>query len=128
MADTNDPQPAYRITYLLAATKVAQEWAPDSLSRSKAYQILIHRRNGTLAPKLVVPRISALEVRSPDNFQPAITPENFVGGYYRYVLRYCLGDDLPIKCVSSSTRMGASNDPQECLNFLVRHRDVTNHG
>jgi hypothetical protein len=40
MADTNDPQPPYRITYLLAATKVAQEWAPDSLSRSKAYQIL----------------------------------------------------------------------------------------
>jgi hypothetical protein len=24
MADTNDPQPAYRITYLLAATKVAK--------------------------------------------------------------------------------------------------------
>jgi len=51
MADTNDPQPAYRITYLLAATKVAQEWAPDSLSKSKAYQILIHRRNGTQAHK-----------------------------------------------------------------------------
>src|SRR5260221_10273719 len=74
-------------------------------------------------PKLALPRIQPLEVRSPDNFQPAITPENFVGGYYRNVLRYCLGDDLPIKritmmqrqieeCIGMSRRVGQHSQPK----------------
>jgi hypothetical protein len=49
-------------------------------------------------------RIPALEICSPDNFQPAIAPENFVGGHYRNVLRYCLGNDLPIKWITMMQR------------------------
>jgi hypothetical protein len=56
MADTNDPQPAYRITSLLAATKVAQEWARIRPSAENAREIVAEETPMSLASSLEVIR------------------------------------------------------------------------